>query len=117
MESRAAVAAAAVAAASEGGQQQQQQQRIVNICFSYTSSQELAAAAGQLQAGLTESELLPDDVTPGLLHRVMHTQVRKRERQREGQLPCLKEDAFQRSGVHLACVHTPLAHAQELPPR
>jgi hypothetical protein len=51
--------------------------RVVNICFSYTSSQELAAAAGQLAGGLAESELLPGDVTPSLLHRVMHTQVRR----------------------------------------
>jgi undecaprenyl pyrophosphate synthase len=49
--------------------------RVVNICFSYTSTQELQAAAGQLVAGLAECELLPHDVTPSLLQCVMHTQV------------------------------------------
>lgn len=50
---------------------------VVNICFSYTSSQELQHAAGEISGGLAESYLLRHDVRPSLLQRVMHTKVRR----------------------------------------
>lgn len=48
---------------------------VVNICFSYTSSQELQHAADEICGGLAESHLLTHDVRPSLLQRVMHTKV------------------------------------------
>lgn len=52
-----------------------QARAIVNICFSYTSSQELQAASDEILGGLAHSHLLPHDVGPSLLQRVMHTKV------------------------------------------
>jgi hypothetical protein len=48
---------------------------VVNICFSYTSTQELQHAADEIAGGLVESHLLQHDVRPSLLQRVMHTKV------------------------------------------
>ncbi|WIA44070.1 hypothetical protein OEZ86_010430 [Tetradesmus obliquus] len=64
---------AAAARLMQGSKEQGPTRSIVNICFSYTSSQELQHAVQQVAAGVAQSQLLPDDVTPQLLQQVMHT--------------------------------------------
>ncbi|GBF92299.1 dehydrodolichyl diphosphate syntase complex subunit [Raphidocelis subcapitata] len=64
MRSSAALAAAAPRGAPP---------RVVNVCFPYTSTQELAAALGALRAGLARGALLPADVDTRLLLDAMHT--------------------------------------------
>ncbi|KAG2500203.1 hypothetical protein HYH03_001783 [Edaphochlamys debaryana] len=43
------------------------QRATLNVCFSYTSSEETVHAASQLQAAVRSGELLPSDVTPAAL--------------------------------------------------
>ncbi|KAF6259776.1 putative undecaprenyl diphosphate synthase-domain-containing protein [Scenedesmus sp. NREL 46B-D3] len=64
---------AAAARLMQGSKEQGPTRAVVNICFSYTSSQELQHAVQQVAAGVGQSQLLLDDVTPGLLQQVMHT--------------------------------------------
>ncbi|WIA23574.1 hypothetical protein OEZ85_000293 [Tetradesmus obliquus] len=64
---------AAAARLMQGSKEQGPTRSVVNICFSYTSSQELQHAVQQVAAGVAQSQLLPDDVTPQLLQQVMHT--------------------------------------------
>lgn len=45
----------------------------LNICFAYTSQDELAAAAGDLAAAVGGGALLPGDVTPSLVSRCLFT--------------------------------------------
>ncbi|KAI8462818.1 MAG: Decaprenyl diphosphate synthase-like protein [Monoraphidium minutum] len=47
--------------------------RLVNVCFSYTSSEELGAALGRLRGGLAAWQLLPADVDAGLVAAALHT--------------------------------------------
>ncbi|KAF8061133.1 NAA35 [Scenedesmus sp. PABB004] len=46
---------------------------VVNVCFAYTSTQELQHAVGAAARGVARGALLPGDVTPELLLRLMHT--------------------------------------------
>jgi hypothetical protein len=48
----------------------------VNVCFPYTSTEELAAALAHVRAGLGRGALLPADVDAGLLVDAMHTRPR-----------------------------------------
>ncbi len=47
--------------------------RVVNVCFSYTSTEELAAAVGRLRGAVGGGALLAGDVTRDLLRDAMHT--------------------------------------------
>lgn len=67
---------AAAARLMAGSRESGPTRAVVNICFPYTSSQELQHAADEICGGLGASFLLQHDVRPSLLHRVMHTKVR-----------------------------------------
>jgi len=70
---------AAAARLMQGSRESGPTRAVVNICFPYTSSQELQHTADEICGGLGASFLLQHDVGPSLLHRVMHTKVRVRE--------------------------------------
>ncbi|WIA43777.1 hypothetical protein OEZ86_010200 [Tetradesmus obliquus] len=65
--------AAAAAHAMTSSQERSQTISVLNVSFSYTSSQDLHSAVQQVVASVEQGQLLPSDITPGLLQQVMHT--------------------------------------------
>ena len=47
--------------------------RVVNVCFAYSSGEELGAALARLRGAVAGGQLLPSDVTPALLRAALHT--------------------------------------------
>ncbi|KAG2438540.1 hypothetical protein HXX76_005091 [Chlamydomonas incerta] len=51
----------------------QRQRATLNVCFSYTASEESVAAVAELQAAVRQGLLQPGDVTPAALHGALRT--------------------------------------------
>lgn len=85
---------------------------IVNICFAYTSTQELQHAADEIAAGLAESHLLQHDVRPSLLQRVMHTKVGPQRMNHP--LPTLLPPSITHTPCMWGCLNTSYNHRDAL---
>ena len=73
---RGAMAKAMLLSRREGGQRSADAHRsaaVLNICFAYTAREEMASAMRDIQRGVLDGALLPEDVSEELLDRCLYT--------------------------------------------